>query len=156
MNAKVMPDGLPALGLQPLRFAEACAFIRDYHRHHFPPQGHLFSIGVNDSKKVVGVAIVGRPVARMLDDGWTAEVTRLCTDGTPHVGSKLYAACWRAVRAMGYRRLITYVLEREPGTSLKASGWRELYVTDGGSWNRESRPRVTKHPTEPKTLWEAK
>ena len=90
----------------------------------------------------------------MLEDGWTAEVTRLCTDGTPHVASKLYAACWRAARAMGYRRLLTYVLANESGVSVKAAGWREIGRAGGGSWNRTSRPRIDSHPTCQKLLFE--
>lgn len=143
-----------SLALQPITYREACRFISDHHRHHNPPQGYLFGVAVNDGDRVVGVATVGRPVARMLQDGYTAEVTRCCTDGTPHVASKLYAACWRASRAMGYRRLITYTLATENGTSLTAAGWIALYQTDGGNWSRPSRPRVDTHPTEQKTLWQ--
>jgi hypothetical protein len=141
--------------VQPITFKEACAFIRKHHRHHKPPTGWMFGCAVNDGEKVVGVATVGRPVARMLQDGYTLEVNRLCTDGTPHVASKLYAACWRAAKALGYRRLITYTLASESGTSLRAAGWREVYRTKGGSWDTQSRPRVDTHPTEQKTLWEA-
>jgi len=142
------------LELQPLSFAEACRFIEQHHSHHKPPQGHKFSIGLNDGDRVVAVVVVGRPVARHLDDGWTAEVTRLCTNGTRHAASKLYAAAWRAARAMGYRRLITYTLASESGTSLKASGWKELYRVKGRSWHCPSRPRVDKHPTTDKLMWE--
>lgn len=143
------------LDVQPITFREACAFIRQHHRHHIPPQGWMFGVAVNDGEKVVGVATVGRPVARMLQDGWTLEVTRCCSDGTPHVASKLYGACWRAARALGYRRLITYTLAEESGTSLRAAGWKELYRSQGGSWSRPSRPEVDKHPLGQKTLWEA-
>jgi hypothetical protein len=143
------------LELQPITFREACAFIRAHHRHHPPPTGHLFSVAVNDGVKVVGVAIIGRPVARMRQDGYTAEVTRLCTDSTPHVASKLYAAARRAAFALGYRRLGTYILSSESGVSLKAAGWKEIGKAGGGSWNCKSRPRVDKFPTEQKILWEA-
>lgn len=142
------------LSLQPLDFAEACAFITEHHRHHQPPVGHKFSIGVNDGERIVGVIVVGRPVARFNDDTWTAEVTRCCTDGTKHVASMLYAAAWRAARAMGYRRLITYTLASETGTSLKAAGWRVIGQTEGRSWNVPSRPRIDKHPLGQKTIWE--
>src|SRR3954447_16449343 len=91
------------LNLQPITYLEACAFIRLHHRHHLPPQGWKWGIAVNDGAKVVGVVTVGRPVARGLDDGLTLEVTRCCTDSTPHVASKLYAAAMRAARALGYR-----------------------------------------------------
>ncbi len=143
------------LHLQPITYPEACAFIRLHHRHHLPPQGWKFGIAVNADEHVVGVVTVGRPVARVLDDGYTLEVTRACTDGTPHVASKLYAAAWRACRALGYRRLITYTLIEERGTSLKAAGWRALYRTQGGPWSRPSRPAADAHPLGQKRLWEA-
>jgi hypothetical protein len=142
------------LELQPITFKEACAFVRDHHRHHKPPVGHKFSIAVNDGEKVVGVAMVSRPTARMSDNGWTAEVTRLCTDGTRNACSILYAACWRCARAMGYKRLITYILSSESGASLHASGWKEIGAAGGGTWNRAGRPRVDDHPTGQKTLFE--
>lgn len=148
-----MNDAL-ALELQPITFQEACAFIRQYHRHHLPPQGWLFGTAVNDGANVVGVIMVGRPVGRLLQDGWTAEVTRCCTDGTPHVASKLYAAAWRMARAGGYRRLITYTLKTEAGVSLTAAGWTLVGEAGGGSWSRKDRPRVDKHPTQKKLLWE--
>lgn len=143
------------LELQPITKKEADAFIRQHHRHHKPPVGWKFGIAVNDGQKVVGVITVGRPVARGLDDGWTLEVTRCCTDGTPNVASKLYGAACRATGALGYKRLVTYTLITEPGTSLKAAGWKDLYNTRGGSWNCPSRPRVDTAPTGQKTLWEA-
>jgi hypothetical protein len=143
------------LNLQPITFREACDFIRTHHRHHPPPVGHLFSVAVNDGERVVGVAVIGRPVARMRQDGYTAEVIRLCTDGTPHVASKLYAAARRAAFALGYRRLGTYVLASERGVSLRAAGWKEIGRAGGGSWDCKSRPRVDRHPTEQKILWEA-
>lgn len=144
-----------ALTIQPISFPEAAAFIRTHHRHHKPPVSWKFGIAVNDGTRVVGVVTVGRPVSRVLDNGWTLEVTRCCTDGTPHVASKLYAAAWRAARAMGYRRLVTYTLAEESGTSLKAAGWNVLYQTAGRSWDCPSRPRVDTHPLGQKTLWEA-
>lgn len=143
------------LELQPITFAEACIFIASHHRHHLPPQGWKFGIAVNDGEKVVGVITVGRPVARAFDDGWTLEVTRNCTDGTPNAGSMLYGAANRAAFALGYKRLITYTLQTEPGTSLRAAGWRVIGAAGGGSWSCPSRPRVVKYPTATKTLWEA-
>jgi hypothetical protein len=143
------------LSLQPITYPEACAFIAEHHRHHLPPQGWKFGVAVNDGEKVVGVATVGRPVARMLDDGLTLELTRCCTDGTRNTASMLYGAAWRASKALGYQRLITYTLASEPGTSLRAAGWREIGNAGGGSWSRDGRPRVDTHPTGQKTLWEA-
>lgn len=144
-----------ALALQPITFKEACAFVRLHHRHHAPSVGHKFSIAANDGAKVVGVVTVGRPVARHLDNGWTLEVTRCTTDGTRNAASLLYGAAWRAAKALGYRRLITYTLASEAGTSLRAAGWTALYQTEGGSWDRPSRPRVDTAPLGQKQLWEA-
>ena len=148
-------DNLGELVVQPITFREACAFVRELHSHHKPPVGCKFCVAVSSRGEVVGVAIVGRPIARMLDDGWTAEVTRCCTDGTKHVASKLYAACRRAAFGMGYRRLITYTLGSERGTSVRAAGWTEIGRAGGGGWSRAARPRVDDHPTGHKTLWEA-
>lgn len=144
-----------ALQLQPITFPEASVFITQYHRHHLPSAGWKFGIAVNDGEKVVGVVTIGRPVSRHLDNGWTLEVTRCCTDGTKHAASMLYAAAWRACKALGYRRLVTYTLIEEPGTSLKAAGWKDVYTTPGRSWDRPSRPRVDTHPLGQKVLWEA-
>jgi len=143
------------LELQPITYQEACEFIRMHHRHHLPPQGWKFGIAVNDGEKIVGVIIVGRPVARHLDDGWTLEVTRACTDGTRNANSMLYGAARRATFALGYKRLITYTLARESGASLRGAGWKCLGKAGGGSWNRKSRPRIDKHPVGQKLLWEA-
>ena len=112
--------------------------------------GHKFSIGVSDGEKVVGVAIVGRPVGRFLDDGWTLEVTRLCTDGTHNACSMLYAAAWRAARAMGYRRVVTYILESETGASLKAAGWKCVGKAGGLRWTGRRRPEVGLYPAQMK------
>ena len=110
----------------------------------------MFAIGASKNEEVVGVAIVGKPVARMLSDGWTAEVTRLCTDGTNNVCSILYAAAWRAVRALGYRKLVTYTIPKEGGASLRAAGWRVVGESKGGTWHGKGRPRVDTHPTQRK------
>jgi len=142
------------LKLQPITQKEANAFITEHHRHHLPPQGWKFGIAVNDGKKVVGVITVGRPVSRILDDGWTLEVTRCATDGTRNAPSKLYGAAKRAAFALGYKRIITYTLQSEPGTSLFAANWKYLGQAGGGTWNRKSRPRVDTHPVEQKRLWE--
>ncbi len=138
----------------PLELAEANAFVVVHHRHHRPVVGHKFSIGLTCGDKVVGIAIVGRPVSRMRDDGMTLEVSRLCTDGTRNACSMLYGACARAAFALGFRRIGTYILASEPGTSLTAANWRCLGTRGGGSWSRPSRPEVDKHPLEPKLLFE--
>lgn len=143
------------LHLQPVDFDEACLFIARHHRHHLPPVGWKFGIAVNDGTQIVGVITVGRPVARGYDNGLTLEVTRCCTDGTKNAASMLYGAAWRACKALGYQRLITYTLTTEPGTSLRAAGWKALRKTKGGSWDTPTRRRVDKAPTTQKTLWEA-
>lgn len=142
------------LQIVPIFQDEAFAFIEQHHRHHKKPVGSVFQIAVSLNDKIVGVAVVGRPVSRRLQDGFTAEVTRLCTDGTPNVCSKLYSACWRASKELGYRKLITYILSSEPGTSLTAAGWRLIGERGGGSWSVPSRPRVDKHPLQKKLLFE--
>ena len=142
------------LEIVPIDFSEASAFIERVHRHHKAPVGHKFSLGLSDGEKIVGVATIGRPVARILDDGWTLEVNRLCTDGTPNACSKLYAAAWRVSKNMGYRKLITYILDTESGVSLSAAGWKCIGKRGGGSWSVPSRPRVDKHPTQGKLMYQ--
>jgi hypothetical protein len=134
--------------------SEANSFVRQHHRHHKPVVGHLFSIGAVMDDKIVGVVIVGRPVSRMRDDGITAEVTRLCTDGNKNACSFLYGAAAKAAFALGFKRIGTYILAREPGTSLMGTGWKLIGERGGGSWSVPSRPRVDKHPTQKKMLFE--
>lgn len=144
-----------ALEVVPVQFADACAFVRAWHRHHEPPQGHKFSIGVAEAGVLVGVVMVGRPVARHCDDGRTLEVTRTATDGTRNACSMLLGAAWRATSALGYRRLITYTQRGESGASLRASGWRVVAERPARpGWNTASRPRVNKADFVPRTLWE--
>jgi hypothetical protein len=130
---------------------EANEFVALHHRHHFKAQGHRFSLGAFIGDKMVGVAIIGRPVARMTDHREVVEVTRLCTDGTPNACSKLYAAAARAAHALGYRRIQTFILDSESGTSLKASGWRLDGESSGGQWvHTDGKPRRTDQPIQPK------
>lgn len=143
-----------SLELSPCTLREARAFVAQWHRHHRAPQGGLFAVAAVASAEVVGVAIVGKPVARMLNDGWTAEVTRLASLGTHNVCSLLYGACWRAARALGYRRLVTYTLQSEGGASLRAAGWTLIGQAGGGSWSRRDRPRVDTHPLQTKLRWQ--
>jgi hypothetical protein len=138
----------------PIGLDEANAFVAQHHRHHLPVVGHKFSIGCAADNEIVGVVIVGRPVSRRRDDGVTLEVTRLCTDGTRNACSFLYGAAARAAFALGYRRIGTYILKSEPGTTLLAAGWRLIGERGGGSWSVPSRPRVDTHPLEPKLLFE--
>ncbi len=145
------------LRLHPVTLTRARAFVNEHHRHHRAPPGGLFAIGAVEEGQsdLQAVAIVGRPIARLLDDGLTAEVTRLCSrEAVPNACSMLYAACWRAARAMGYRRLVTYILTTEPGITLRAAGWRCIGEAGGGRWSRASRPRADNHPTQKKLRWE--
>lgn len=142
------------LDICPISLKEANAFVEQHHRHHGPTVGHKFSIGLSDGEKIVGVAIVGRPVSRYLDDGWTLEVNRLCTDGARNACSMLYAAAWRAARAMGYHRLITYILDNESGTSLRAAGWRCVGQAGGLRWTGKRRPTVDLYPAQLKIRFE--
>ncbi len=145
------------LHLQPIEWREACAFVGLNHSHHEPPQGWKFGIACNvDDERVVGVITVGRPVSRIIQERepYTIEITRCCTDRTRHVASKLYGSAIRASLALGYRRVITYTLKEEAGTSLIAAGFRVVYQTEGGSWDTPSRPRVDTAPIGQKTLWE--
>lgn len=142
------------LALAPISFEDAAAFVLHHHRHHTPPTGHKFSIAAAFDGAIVGVVIVGRPVARKRQDGETLEVTRLCTDGHRNACSFLYGAAARAAFAMGYRRIGTYILKSEPGTSLRAAGWKLVAETRGGKWDRANRRRADGHPTEPKLLFE--
>lgn len=144
------------MGLQvvPISLKEANAFVEMHHRHHKPVVGHKFSIGASDGEKIVGVAIVGRPVSRHLDDGWTLEVTRCCTDGTKNACSLLYGAAWRAAKAMGYRKIVTYILESEHGTSLKASGYKCIGQAGGLRWTGTRRPEVDLCPAQMKLRFE--
>ena len=142
------------LKCKPLTQAEAAAFIGPYHRHHKPVRGDKYRVGcTTEDGRLIGVVQVGRPVSRMLDDGKTLEVVRLCTNGEKNVCSYLYAKAARIARELGYSRIITYILENESGISLEAAGWMYDGITSGGEWGRASRPRETKAPTCPKQRW---
>ncbi len=146
--------GAVKLVITPISISDASAFVSEHHRHHRAPQGGLFAVAASQNGEIVAVAIVGRPVARMLQDGWTAEVIRLASNGVKNACSMLYGAAWRAARALGYKRLITYILDTEPGTTLKAAGWKLVGNAGGGSWSRKERPRVDRHPTQGKMIWQ--
>jgi len=123
----VTGDSRPRLHVVPLTYRQACQLVQELHRHHRPPRGHKLSVGVaDDSGRVAGVAMLGRPLSRVLDDGWTLEVTRTATDGTPNANSALYGAARRLALAMGYRRLVTYTQAGESGASLRGAGWRPV------------------------------
>lgn len=146
------------LRVVPVSFTDACAFVASWHRHHQPPIGHKFSVGVaDDAGTLRGVAMVGRPVARHYDDGLTLEVNRTATDGTPNANSMLYGAAWRAAKALGYGRLITYTQAGESGSSLRAAGWAVVAErSERKGWDTPSRPREGKSVDGiQRTLWEA-
>ncbi|WP_341537712.1 XF1762 family protein [Mycobacteroides abscessus] len=146
-----------ALKVVPVSLAQACEFVTEHHRHHRRLKIHKFSVGVArvDDGQLVGVAIVARPAATGLDDGHTLEVSRTCTDGTANANSMLYGAAWRAAKAMGYQRLVTYTQAGESGASLRGAGWSILaHRPPRGGWNMPKRPRVDHHQTQiPRTLW---
>ena len=143
------------LQLVPCTISDAREFVRQVHRHHGAPVSGLFAVACAAAGQIVGVTIIGRPVARALQDGFTAEVTWVATTGARNACSLLYAAAWRACRALGYLRLITYTLASESGTSLRAAGWRVVGETKAESWHRSSRPRVDRSPLQVKLRWEA-
>lgn len=143
------------LRIVPITLEDANLFVERYHRHHKPTPGHKFSVAVGDEAgSIHGVAIVGRPVSRVLDDGWVLEVNRVCTNGARNACSMLYRACWRVTVALGYRRLITYTLPQEGGASLRGAGFRLIGQVNGGRWNTPARPRVDRHPTQAKLVWD--
>ena len=109
--------------ITPITQRAAKEYIRQHHRHHPPPAGSVFQLSVTQNGKTVGVAMIGRPVARLLDDKTTLEVNRLCTQGVKNACSKLYGASARIAKELGYKKIITYILDSEKGTSLKAAGW---------------------------------
>jgi hypothetical protein len=138
----------------PLTLKQANELVGKWHRHNKPVVGHRFSIGCEVDGQLVGAAIVGRPQARMVSQYDVAEITRLVTNGAAHACSKLYGACTRIAKEMGFVQIRTSILESEPGTSLKASGWKFSHMSDGGDWNRPSRGgRRTDQPMCKKQVW---
>ena len=133
------------MSIVPLNLSEANEFVASFHRHNKPTIGGKFAIGVESDAELVGVAIVGRPICRHLDRQGTAEVLRTCTNSKAPKGavSKLYAACWRAWRAMGGQKIITYTLQAESGASLKGAGWEVVHEskTNSNPWNSSTRTR---------------
>ena len=141
----------------PITLKEAREFQDLNHRHNVGSKGHKFSIGLECEGALIGCATVGRPIARKLDDGKTAEITRVCVlEGNKNDNSMLYGACYRAAIAMGYQRVITYTLETESGSSLKAAGFApDAYCKGRKGWDTPSRPReeLDRYPKEDKVRW---
>ena len=142
------------LSLVPVSLKDANAFVAEHHRHHKPTRGHKFSIGCASEGQLVGVVIAGRPMSRYLDNGWTLEVNRLCTTGEQNVCSMLYGAAARAAKAMGYHKIITYTLDSEPGTSLRAAGWMCAGPAGGERWTGQRRPAADLYPAQMKLRYE--
>jgi hypothetical protein len=147
-----------SLDLVPIDYAQACEFVGELHRHHAPPPGWKFGVGVaTDSGELVGVAMVGRPVSAVIQsEGYTLEVNRTCTDGYPNANSMLYGAVARAAFGMGYRRVITYTQEGESGASLKAAGYRVIAQRPARKgWDTPSRRREAQgNEGIARTLWD--
>jgi hypothetical protein len=137
----------------PIEREAACAFVDKLHRHHDGVRRDKYRVAAMLDGRIVGIVQVGRPVSRALCDGKTVEVVRLCTDGTPNVCSYLYAKAARVARELGYERIVTYILDTEDGTSLKAAGWRKEADIKGHAWGCPSRPRQTTAPTCDKQRW---
>ncbi len=149
---------MSGLHVVPVRQVDAKAFVTAWHRHHKPPPGAVFCLGAADDDGILrAVAMVGRPVARLFDDGRTLEVTRTATDGVRNANSVLYGAAWRAAKALGYARLITYTQDGESGASLRGAGWKVIAQRKPRrGWDCASRPRSSRGTDNiARTLWEA-
>ena len=137
---------------RPITLKEAAEFVGAFHRHHKAPVGHRFSIGAEHDGKLIGVVVVGRPVARNTPQYTVAEITRLCTDGTKNACSFLYGVAARISKEMGIERVQTFILPTESGISLRAAGFVFDGVSNSGSWQTR-KGRRTDQPTEPKHRW---
>lgn len=147
------PERMITCRLYLSRKKKANEYVAQLHRHHPPVRGDIFRVACVLDGRICGVAQAARPVSRHLDDGKTIEVVRCCTDGTYNVCSFLYTRLARIAKEMGYERIITYILESESGSSLKASGWHKEADVKGHSWSCKSRPRNTQAPTCNKQRW---
>ena len=145
------------LEIRPCDYITARDFVKEHHRHNRPPAGHKFSIACyeisSEGERLCGVAMVGRPIGRYLDDGMTLEINRCCTDGTKNACSMLYGAATRAAKALGYKRIYTYTRESEPGTSLKASNWVRDGEAGGTHWTGKRYEQTEMILDEMKVRW---
>ena len=148
-----MTETRPRLRVRYIPLHSARQFVADHHRHLPKVQGGIIALGCYDEGRLCGVAILGRPSARLFDDGERMELVRCATDGTPNSGSALYGAARRVCAALGMGQLVTYTLPEESGASLRGAGWREDGKTTGGEWTRRSRPRAAAHDARSKTRW---
>jgi hypothetical protein len=152
------PPAAVPVHLVAVHLAAAKRFVTLHHRRHRPPVSGLFAVGAaRDDGTLVAVGIAGRPVARAYDDGATVEVRRVASDGTTNTCSMVYAALARAALSLGYRRVVTYTQDGEPGSSLRGAGWRTVAERPARAcWDTMSRPRENiRYDTIPRTLWEA-
>lgn len=138
------------LRIAPTNLKEANDYVTRHHRHNGKVLIHRFSLSVYDGDRICGVAIVGNPSARRLDDGVTLEILRCCTDGTRNACSMLYGRCAQIAKLMGFKKIITYITQEENGASLRASNFvLEADNVGGGEkgWNVPSRPRIVTEMT---------
>ena len=148
-----MSETRPRLRVRYVPLHSARQFVADHHRHLPKVRGGIIAVGCYDADRLCGVAILGRPSARLFDDGERMELVRCATDGTPNAGSALYGAARRVSGALGMGQLVTYTLPEESGASLRGAGWIEDGQTAGGEWTRSSRPRAAAHDARAKTRW---
>lgn len=141
----------------PVRLNVANAFIAEYHRHNGPidHRSHRFTIGLEDNGELVGLGVAGLPISRKLDDGKTLEIRRVCVkDGHKNANSMIYGRLARIGYLMGYNKLITYTLQKESASSLKAVGAVLECEVRAQSWNVKSRKREERAvDTEKKYRW---
>ena len=143
----------PVLSIRPIHLKPAREFVERYHRHNIPPVGGKFAVACYADDDLCGVAICGRPTARRSDDGETLEIYRNCTDGTRNACSKLYGACLRVAKNMGYKRVITYTLASENGASLRASNFEYEGEAGGVAWTGSRKRDYYISPEEMKNRW---
>lgn len=141
------------LSIKPIHLDEAKEYIKQYHRHNIPPVGGKFAVSCYDGGRLCGVAMCGRPTARRSNNGVTLEIYRNCTDGTKNACSKLYGACTRIAKAMGYKRIITYTLQSENGASLRAANFIYEGEAGGVEWTGERKRNYYVSPDEMKNRW---
>ena len=159
MNARPEPSSRVAVTIIPITLPRANRHVARLHRHHAPIPGGFawWACAAVVDGKIVGVAIAGRPTNRNNDDGQTVEVLRVATDGTFNAPSALLAACARCAKAIGARRIITYTLSSEGGSSLRGAGWILECEDTGKSWWAHAGTRTPavarEHMSEHKARW---
>ena len=142
------------LKIKPVHLKAAREYVAEHHRHNIPPVGGKFAISCYEDDRLCGVAICGRPTARHFDNGETLEIYRNCTDGTKNACTKLYGACCRIARDMGYKKVITYTLESEKGALLRAANFTFVGAAGGVAWTGTRRRNYYIAPEEMKNRWE--